>query len=115
MYLINYIIALFLTIVIELCVALAFGYKEKKALYLVVLVNLLTHPVINYIIFVNSIFSLMPYQPLVIILEIIVVIVEWQALSYGLNSKKIKLFYLSLYMNAVSYGIGLLLGKIIIL
>ena len=49
MLLSRYLISFFLTLIIEIAVALAFGYREKKFLVTILLVNVVTHPLLHYV------------------------------------------------------------------
>ena len=104
----SYLAALLLTILIEVLVALIFGYKRKKEILSVILVNLITQPVLNYFLLIGSYFSLVAVTiQFILLLEIIVILVEWQLLVYTLQREPKSLFVLSLVMNLASLTIGL--------
>jgi hypothetical protein len=104
----SYLVALLLTILIEVFVALIFGYKCKKEILSVILLNLITQPVLNYFLLINSYFSLVSVSiQFILLLEIIVILVEWQLLVWTLQRKPKSLFVLSLVMNLASLTIGL--------
>jgi hypothetical protein len=104
----SYLVALLLTILIEVFVALIFGYKCKKEILSVILLNLITQPVLNYFLLINSYFSLVSVTiQFILLLEIIVILVEWQLLVWTLQRKLKSLFVLSIVMNLASLTIGL--------
>ena len=104
----SYLVALLLTILIEVFVALVFGYKRKKEILSVILLNLITQPVLNYFLLINSYFSLVSVSiQFILLLEIIVILVEWQLLVWTLQRKLKSLFVLSIVMNLASLTIGL--------
>lgn len=104
------IISLILTIIIELGVSILLGIRKKDDIYIVILVNICTNPVVVYIancimLFNNDIL----YNVIVGVMEIIVVIVEYILYKKYLEHYKKSPFMLSLINNAVSFGIGLIL------
>jgi hypothetical protein len=107
MWLINYFVAFFLTIIVESLVAVSFGFRSREALLAVVCVNVITHPLLVYLlwlnIFIGSALLSIPF------LEILVVIVEWRLLVYALVKNSKKLLIMSAVMNAASYTTGRLL------
>lgn len=101
---------LFLTLLIELFVVFLLGYREKPFFIFVVLINIITNPLINYLILVNYRFNIFSSPHLILFLEMVVVLLEWLLLIYSLNSKKYKkLFLLSLIMNFSSFAVGIFL------
>jgi len=102
---------LFLTLLIELFIAFLFGYKDKISLAIIILINVITNPIINYLIQLNYNFNFFGNSLILIFfLEIIVILVEWRMLVYAFNNKEYKkLFLLSLVMNFVSFIIGIFL------
>jgi hypothetical protein len=104
----NYFSSLVITIVIELCVALLFGYRSEAAWKTVILMNLMTHPPLTYILWINSYAEFADAGRLLIILEIMVVFVEWGILYYVMREKARRLLCLSFAANASSFGIGLI-------
>jgi hypothetical protein len=107
----NYAIAFLLTLLLELAVAVILGYRKRRELACVVLVNVITHPLLHCIVWVVRSFRYLPARdPIAVVLEVGVVVVEWQLLCYALpNYRKRNLLVLSATMNAVSYGAGLIL------
>ena len=104
------ILALILTIILEVLIAISFNYRKKSELLTIVLINVITNPLLNYLLLVNSYFNLVSMNIFILIfLEVIVVIVEWMLLRYALRQNPKKLLILSVVMNATSFLVGLLL------
>lgn len=105
------VISLSLTILIEFLFALIVGVRNKKDLLLLILVNILTNPpavLIYYLLFYyttwNDILIKIP-------LEIFVILVE--AFYYNSYGKKFRHpFLFSLFANAFSFGIGVLINSV---
>lgn len=113
MLLINdYLLALFLTIAIELVVALFFGFRKKLEILAIVFVNLLTNPVLNYLLLVNNHFSFFKITLVIILfLELLVVLAERKLLLYALQEKSNRILVLSFAMNFCSYIAGILIFR----
>jgi hypothetical protein len=107
MQIINYLASLVITITSEICVAILFGYRTESALRAVILVNLITHPILGYMLWINAYEDLIDMGVLVAILEVLVVFVEWGLLYFVLRERPRRLLCLSLAANASSFGIGL--------
>jgi hypothetical protein len=105
---IDYLATLVATITIELCVALLLGYRSPAAWRTVIVMNLMTHPLLTYILWVNAYMRFADTVTLVAILEIAVVFVEWGLLYFVLRNKPSRLLFLSFVANAGSFGAGLL-------
>lgn len=107
------IISLTCTIIIEVSVAFILKYRGKDLLN-VLLVNILTNPLLNSVIVaINVYYGLKARNICLYILEILVVLVEGFIYQKYLNRKKINGYILSLILNIASYGLGLLINKII--
>lgn len=107
------IISLLLTIMIELTISFIFGIREECDIYVVVLVNICTNPIIVYI--ANCLKLLnndLVYNIVIVILEIIVVIVEFELYKRYLSVYKKSPFILSLVDNVLSFGIGLIINSV---
>ena len=107
------IISLTCTIIIE--VGLAFILRSRgKDLLNVLLVNVLTNPLLNSsIVAINVYYGLKARNISLYIFEILVVLIEGFIYQKYLTNKKINGFVLSLILNIASYGLGLLINKII--
>lgn len=97
-----------LNLFIELVVAGIIGYRQIKELLSVVAVNMLTHPVLTVLVMWLASIGLYNFW-LLIVMEIVVVLIEWQVLQFALRKRDKALLLLAFVMNAVSFGIGLLL------
>jgi hypothetical protein len=94
-----FVSALALTIVIETGLAWLLGLRTKRALTTVLLINVVTNPLVNYLLAVNRYFELIKTEwALVLGLEIAVVIAEWlaQGIYPGIEQMK------GLWLSAVS-------------
>ena len=76
------------------------------------LLNLISHPLLGYLLALNGYFGFVDHRTAVVILEMLVVFGEWGGLIYVLRESPMKLFMLSLSMNLASFLIGLLLFPI---
>lgn len=112
-----------ITIAVEIAIALLFGFREKKQLRLLVVVNLITQIALNltlYLLYYKYIWiTLLLFYPA---LEILVFAVEGTWYIKWLNSdairqaSKTKIWMYALVANVASFGLGLWLsGKIPIL
>jgi hypothetical protein len=107
----NYAIAFLLTIGLEISVALLLGYRKRIEIACVFWINVFTHPLLNYLLWIINAMRSEPLGLLgVLSLEIGVVLIEWRLLCYALPChRRSRLLVLSLTMNSVSYGVGVLL------
>lgn len=105
----NLLIALLFTLLVELVIAIFFGFKTKIDFIAIVLVNLITNPTLNYWLLLNRNFSLIEINlTSTLLLELIVILVEWKLLVFSLPRKSKRLLVLSLIMNVCSYTLGFL-------
>jgi hypothetical protein len=103
---------LLITQVVEISIALILGFRKKTEIAVITCINLITNPILNYLLLANYQLAYVKINLLIIIfLELIVVIVEWRMLVYSIQQKSIKLFILSLAMNFFSYISGILIFK----
>lgn len=99
--------AVILTVIIEICASFIIGIRNKKDLLNIILVNIMTNPLVNFIvIFLNFYFGIFSRNVGLVILEILAVIVEGFVYKKYLNFKKINPYVLSLILNCSSYFIG---------
>ena len=102
--------ALVLTVAIEVVIAWLFGLRQKRELFAFVLINVITNPLLNYLILINGYFHLVSRTDILIwCLEGVVVIAEWRLLIYALRQRQLKMGLLAVVMNGVSYAAGLLI------
>ncbi len=110
MNLFNYLIALFLTVIIEALVALFFGYNNKKILISTVYINLITHSLFCYFLWINSVITLITIDLIsIILIEIFITISESALLYFVLKQKYLSTLRLSFYMNIASFLFGVLI------
>lgn len=100
--------ALALTILIECGLSLLF--RSRELTYCVLLCNLLTNPPLNLILILFAAGFGQEFYPVVLgILEVTVVFIEAFIITLTTSTKTSKALLLSLFFNASSFGIGLLL------
>jgi len=98
-----------LTVLVECGLALLF--KSKRLVYTVFLCNLLTNPLLNFILILYYHFiSRRYYWRLVAILEICVVVGEALLIKLMMKYTFKKALTLSLLFNACSFGVGFFIG-----
>jgi len=101
-------VSLAATVVLELLLCLVLGYRSKRTVLLVVLVNILTNPSVVLCYYLLSVVYGFPEVTVIAALELAVVFVEW--LCYKYRAVEIKRpFLFSLGLNCFSYFIGLLI------
>lgn len=99
-----------LTIIIELAIALLFGYRDRLILFSIVLINIITNPAINFLLYWNDIEQLISNRWLLIgILEVLVIFIEAGLLTYALRNSFKEMLKLSLLLNAGSFGFGIII------
>ena len=101
----EYLITLLATIFIELTVAFALGLKKRDMLLAVLLVNLITHPILAYILVWFNFFHIS--FAFVLVLEILVIIAEYMLYKYMRITSKKKCLRLAIIANIASYMIGI--------
>ena len=114
MILVNFLWALLITEVVEVTVAYLMGYRGKYFFTILILINILTNPLLNYILTVLMYFNVLDSHGFVIIiLEILVVLTEYRIFIYAIPVNKKALFSLSLAINTSSYLTGLVVINMI--
>lgn len=105
---------LVLTVLIETVAARIIGIKSKTDLVIVAMASVLTNPPVVLITFFSGLFhGITGYYTAAVICEISAVLIEGFVYFKALDWKKINPFLLSLLLNGISYGIGLIIGKYI--
>jgi MFS family permease len=115
------LVALLLTIVIELAVAWIFKYRTRKEKGSILLINIITNPLANVVAlivvagYLNLLFPV-KYEyykymmllnlVLIILIEVAVVVAEWKLLVYALKIESRKALKQSILMNLSSFVIG---------
>lgn len=106
----NYLIALILTQVIELTVAIILGYRDKWSILTILCINVITNPALNLLLYLGHSYDILSYDFMTLnILELTVVLIEWCLLMYTLGGNKYKLLFLAFAINAISYLSGLVI------
>ncbi len=105
----TYLFTLLLTITIEGGVVYLLGFRKSQYMLAVVVINIITHPALNYLILVFGYLGIQVTYLLIAILEMLVVVVEWQLLVYMFRGSKGRFLITSLLANAASFFIGVLL------
>ncbi len=104
--------ALFLTAAIEVGVAWLFRLRSKTDIITIILINVITNPALNYLLLVNGYFHLFRQTTiLLLILEAVVVLVEWRLLVYVFRKNVKSMLALAVVMNGFSYLAGLLIFR----
>ncbi len=105
----RYLLALLLTVTIEVGIAYLLGFRKKEYLLAFVMINVITNLSLNYLILVLSYLNIEVTFGLILLLETLVVIVEWQLLVYIFREPKGRFLITSILANAASFSIGLLI------
>lgn len=106
------IINLILTIVIELFISLLLGVRKKIDIINIIFINCITNIILNYLINIISYFlypNMFMIYFILVILELIIIIVEYIFYKRNLEYNKINPLILSIILNTLSFGIGLLI------
>lgn len=112
---ISLIISLILTIIIESIISFIIGIRDKEDLEVVLWVNILTNPIVVYI--ANCLILLnnnVAYNIVVVIMEILVIIVEFIVYKKYLDYKKKSPLLISSLNNIISFSLGIIISKIIV-
>jgi hypothetical protein len=108
----GFLTALILTIIIESFVAFLFGHRGRDTYFAIFAINLITNPVLNYVILIIQSVGLFNINFFyLLLLELIVILVEWRMLVYVLSVSSKKLLSLSMIMNLGSFLFGLLVNN----
>jgi hypothetical protein len=105
----QYLLALFLTIAVEGGVAYLLGLRTRRHMLAIAAINTATHPILVYSLLVLGFLGLNVTLGVIVLLEILVVAVEWRLLVYLFGNPSGRLFLVSLLMNAASFMVGILL------
>jgi len=105
------IAALGLTLLVELAVAFAMGWRARNDLAGVAAVSIITNPFFVLSVYILLLFfrdlSPEPRLLFMVVLEIVIVLVEWRLLRWALKKGSGKTLLLSAVMNAASFAAGL--------
>ena len=107
--------SLAITLAVELTVAAAlFGMRAHRDLSVVALINVATNPAVNLLLATEMAASgsrslADPVTAATLaVLEVAVVLVEWQVVTRLLPERRASALRMSVVMNAASFGVGLL-------
>jgi hypothetical protein len=104
-----FFIIFFVNIIIEAVL----GYlilKNFKAVAIIILANVITHPILSYLFWLNNDFQIFSELLFLIIMEYLVIIAEAAILTYGFKQRDQFKYYLlvSCTLNFVSFSLGLI-------
>jgi hypothetical protein len=105
----RYLLALLLTVTIEVAVARLFGFRTGRSLLVVAMINCITNPALNFLLLVLAWLGVIVRMPLVVLLEVLVVGFEWGLYLYVFERPRGRLFLLSLMANAASFLAGVVI------
>jgi hypothetical protein len=102
-----------LTLAVEVPVAFALGLRTRLAVLAVVCVNLITNPALNLLSYASAQLwhwqsSVVTAIPIVFLVEVVVIVVEWRLLLWALGGDRRRLLRISLAMNAASALTGVI-------
>ncbi|MGE5396628.1 MAG: hypothetical protein ACM3MK_03705 [Chitinophagales bacterium] len=104
----NLLQAWLLAIGVESLTAVLCGYRDRRFLVVLALINTITNPLLNYIAILLYWQGIDVFQNgIVYILEVAVVIAEWRLLTWVYPARSRQMLRLSIVMNVVSYVAGL--------
>jgi hypothetical protein len=110
MIILNYLLLLLLNLIVEVGVAYALGYRTTKKIFLIVIINLITHPLLCYFFWINAYLNLINITYIsLIFIETLIVFIESFLLYFVLQQQYLDKLKLSFYINASSFLLGLLL------
>ena len=102
--------ALLLTLLTE-GVAVLLIFKQKKYIYYSILCNILTNPAMNLLLIVSMVvFGAGSYYIMLIIAETVVIFVEAVVYNYICRFGFKRSFILSLFLNVLSFTVGILIN-----
>jgi len=106
--------ALFLTILIELIISVFFGFRTKIEIATIILINVITNPILNYLLLLNAYFSFIKAGLILLLfLELIIILTEWRLMCLILKNNPKKMLALSIVMNFFSFAAGIIIFKIL--
>lgn len=107
-------LSLILTIILELLLAILIKIKNKESLLTIIWVNCLKNPIVVYITNISLLTTnnIVLTNTVLAFLEIAVVFVEGYLFKKYLKRIKISPYMFSLYLNGLSFSLGLLLSHI---
>jgi len=111
----SYLLTFLLTVIIEIFVGYLFLLRDRESIVTIFFINLLTNPLINYLVFLNSKLNLLETNwYIIIILEVCIVLLESRLLVSVLKKESKRMLMLSIIMNSSSFLIGYLIYRLIL-
>lgn len=101
----EYFFAFFITILIELVMALLMKYASKKVLLTVLLMNVITHPLLILLLSAAYHFTTLALW-MILLGELIVILAEWRILVYSLEQEISHPLLMAILLNLASYLAG---------
>ncbi len=105
----RYLLTLLLTVTIEGSIAYLLGFRTRQSMLVIALINVITHVILNYLILVFGYLGIGTTFTSITILEVLVVIAEWQMLVYVFHGPKGRFLITSILANTASFLVGVLL------
>lgn len=105
----DFTLAFTITILFEFIVFILIKKNDKNSLLALFLINLITNPILNYFVMLNTYFSLFSDKTFILTSEVIVFIVEAILLNFSLRIEIKKALLYSFLINVTSFGIGLII------
>lgn len=104
------VFALACTVAIEVAIAAAFGLR-RRGLAAVALVSVVTNPTLNLLLLFASMSSIdgIGFAIMIVVLEVGVIVTEWELLRWALNDPSRKLLILAIVMNVASALAGIVI------
>lgn len=107
----SFLVAFGGTLVGELAVAHVFSYRSFRERISIICVNLITHPLLWYVLWINITLRYIPLSiGIILVLELIVVVIESLLVWYAWRCQYSKCFILAFCMNATSFVAGIILS-----
>lgn len=101
--------ALALTVLVEVGVGRLRGYRTGPEVSAIILINLVTNPALNLIMWLNAGYQPVSSAVLLLLLEAAVVAIEAGLLAFALGFRLRRTLVDSLWLNAASAGLGVVL------
>ena len=113
-YLLSFALRMILTIMIEVFIALLFGYKEKKEIKTIIIANIVTQLLLNVImLFLDYYSGMLVWLFVFPALELGVFLTELLVYLFLFkNHKKLKTFFYTLIANGLTFLLGLYLAVV---
>ena len=113
MIVIDYLLLLFLNLIIEIGVAHLLGYRTKEKILLIIIINFVTHPLLCYFLWISVCLNININNIVIFILEVVVIFIESFLLYFVIEKQYFNKLGLSLCINAASFFLGLFFQNIL--